>query len=49
GGTDGAVVGKVNNGEEYMYYGQAASGWYQIKLSDGTLGYVSNRFVKLVN
>ncbi len=47
-GTQGSIVGKVLPGEQYVYENEQ-NGWYEITLSDGTAGWVSGDYVKLVN
>ena len=46
--TDSVVVGKVDSGKEYEYLGTAPNGWLNIKLPDGTVGYVSGKMGEVV-
>jgi hypothetical protein len=41
----GAEIGRVNPGEEYKYMDER-EGWFEIKLNDGTTGWISNQFAK---
>jgi len=45
--TTSQLVTKINPGETYEYIAQK-SGWYEIVLSDGTNGWVSGQYIKIV-
>jgi SH3-like domain-containing protein len=45
--SSGALVGKVYPGETYPYT-QVKSGWYQIQLKDGTAGWVTGQYAKIL-
>ena len=45
-GTDSAIITTLSKGTELTLYG-ITSGWYSAKLSDGTAGYVSSKYVKV--
>ena len=40
--TDAKKIGSAKAGQSYACYGISASGWYLIRLEDGTEGYVTN-------
>ncbi len=42
------IVGRIQQGDFYPYY-QKRNGFYQIRLLDGTSGWVSNSFLKELN
>ncbi len=44
----GNVIGQVNSGEVYDYL-DFQSGWYQIRLANGDLGWISGDYVKVTN
>lgn len=44
----GNIVGKVLPGEQYTYKNEQ-NGWYEIALSDGTIGWVIGDYVELIN
>lgn len=46
--TQSAKIGEAKNGETYEYTSLEAD-WYQIKLSDGTMGFVSSRYAEPIN
>ncbi len=45
GDTSYAIVGRASPGAIFEVIGQAASGWYEILLDDGSTGFISNRLV----
>ncbi|MHC1786032.1 MAG: SH3 domain-containing protein [Christensenellales bacterium] len=45
GDTSYPILGKASPGAIFEVTGQAASGWYQILLDDGSAGYLSNKLV----
>jgi hypothetical protein len=40
-------IAKVNPGEKYPFLDSNDTGWYQIKLTDGTEGWISGQYAKL--
>ncbi|MCL1964370.1 MAG: tetratricopeptide repeat protein [Firmicutes bacterium] len=46
GNTDARVVGQAKPGEVYTCTGTAVSGWYEILLYGGTIGYISPKMVE---
>lgn len=47
--TAGRVVGSAKSGSILEITGQHSNGWYEVKMADGTKGYVSNQYVTVVN
>ena len=45
-GTGNQSIGTLSKGTELTLYG-ITSGWYSVKLADGTAGYVSSKYVKV--
>lgn len=45
--ADGIIVGHAEPGKEYQYLGSESNGWLNIKLPDGTVGYISGKMGKV--
>lgn len=46
--ADDNVITKVDPGEKFPFLDSNDTGWYQIQLDDGTKGWLSGKYVKLV-
>ena len=49
GSTEYKIIGYIKKNHSVEMLGVASSGWYKIKLSDGTIGYSSNKYLKESN
>ena len=49
GSTEYKIIGYINKNEKVEMLGLASSGWYKVKLSNGTIGYASNLYLKESN
>jgi hypothetical protein len=47
-GGDETIVAKVDPGETFPYIKSSGSGWYQIELDNGELGWVVSKYAQLV-
>ena len=47
--TEYKIIGYIKKNENVEMLGVASSGWYKVKLSNGTVGYSSNLYLKEVN
>ena len=46
GSTKYKIVGYIGKNKSVQMLGVASSGWYKVRLSDGTVGYASNKYLK---
>ena len=49
GSTSYKIIGYIGKNKTVEMLGVASSGWYQVKLNDGTVGYASNKYLKVVD
>ena len=49
GSTNYKIIGYIKKNHSVEMIGVASSGWYKVKLSDGTIGYSSNKYLKESN
>ena len=49
GSTKYKVIGYIKKNETVENIGVSSTGWYKVKLSDGTIGYASNKYLKEIN
>ena len=49
GSTEYKIIGYIKKNHSVEMLGVASSGWYKIKLSDGTIGYSSNKYLRESN
>ncbi|MDR2504797.1 MAG: SH3 domain-containing protein [Oscillospiraceae bacterium] len=47
--TDSAIVGKVKSGDVLDFLGAADNGWYNVVLTDGTVGYISPKLAAIID
>ena len=47
--TSYKIIGYISKNEKVEMLGTSSSGWYKIKLGNGTIGYASNLYLKEVN
>ena len=47
--TEYGIIGYIKKNEKVEMLGVASSGWYKVKLSNGTVGYASNLYLKEVD
>jgi len=45
-GTSAAIIGRVNVGQRFATYQQAGT-WWQVRLGDGTEGFIARRLIRL--
>ena len=45
--TSGKIISTLKNGQSVTLVGNAVNGWYQVKLANGTTGYVSAQYIKV--
>ena len=46
GSTDYKIIGYISKNESVEILGTASTGWYKVKLNNGTVGYASNKYLK---
>ena len=48
-GTNAAVITKIAKGQSVTLLSSAVNGWYQVRLANGTVGYVSAQYITMTS